>query len=307
MINFRYHVVSLAAVFLALAIGLVVGTTALNGPIADSLKVQLTALKNDNSNYRDQANQYRDQLSRTGDFAAEIAPSLLTGKLTGRKVLLVVLPGGSDYLDGVTAMLNTAGAKITAKVTIQDKFFDAGNNLELLNMAGEASQPTIPANLLPKNSDGVETSAALLAEGLQQQPGTTVTLTDLTAMLTAYTKKNNITVDKGAVPGADWTVIISGLPPVDHDAAKKAQSAVTLTDQFAAGRPVVVAGNGVGVGNLVSAIRDDPALSSKIATVDNADTTQGQLVAALTTIKLIDTGKVGHYGLAAGSSSQIPK
>ena len=35
MINFRYHVVSLTAVFLALAIGLVVGTAALNGPVAD--------------------------------------------------------------------------------------------------------------------------------------------------------------------------------------------------------------------------------------------------------------------------------
>jgi len=34
VINFRYHVVSLTAVFLALAIGLVVGTAALNGPVA---------------------------------------------------------------------------------------------------------------------------------------------------------------------------------------------------------------------------------------------------------------------------------
>ena len=39
MINFRYHVVSLAAVFLALAIGLVVGTAAANGPIADTMVV----------------------------------------------------------------------------------------------------------------------------------------------------------------------------------------------------------------------------------------------------------------------------
>jgi hypothetical protein len=45
VINFRYHVVSLTAVFLALAIGLVVGTAALNGPVADSLKNQISALK----------------------------------------------------------------------------------------------------------------------------------------------------------------------------------------------------------------------------------------------------------------------
>ena len=44
MINFRYHVVSLTAVFLALAIGLVVGTAALNGPAADALNDQVDAL-----------------------------------------------------------------------------------------------------------------------------------------------------------------------------------------------------------------------------------------------------------------------
>ena len=44
MINFRYHVVSLTAVFLALAIGLVVGTAALNGPAADALGEQVDAL-----------------------------------------------------------------------------------------------------------------------------------------------------------------------------------------------------------------------------------------------------------------------
>ena len=57
MINFRYHVVSLTAVFLALAIGLVVGTAALNGPVADSLKDQVQGLNRDNSNLREQQNQ----------------------------------------------------------------------------------------------------------------------------------------------------------------------------------------------------------------------------------------------------------
>ena len=37
MISFRYHLVSIIAVFLALALGIVVGTTALNGPITKDL------------------------------------------------------------------------------------------------------------------------------------------------------------------------------------------------------------------------------------------------------------------------------
>src|SRR3954471_24105052 len=120
VINFRYHVVSLTAVFLALAIGLVVGTAALNGPVADTLKDRVDALSNDNSNYREQANQYREELSRTQEFATEVSPALLSGKLTGRKILVVVLPSGQDYSDGVVKMLNVAGATITGTVTVQD-------------------------------------------------------------------------------------------------------------------------------------------------------------------------------------------
>jgi copper transport outer membrane protein MctB len=306
VINFRYHVVSLTAVFLALAIGLVVGTAALNGPVADNLQAQVTALSKDNSNFRDQANQYRDELNRTQDFAAELAPALLDGKLAGRRILLIALPGSQDYVDQVKQMLTVAGATITAKVTVQDKFFDPVNNTELLDLAATGSQPTIPSTGLPLNSDGVETSSALLALGLQQH-AQEVSPADLTALLTAYTKQGYIAVDNGAKGDADSTVIVAGLPPVDKDAAKKAQSAVTLATEFAKERPLVVAGNGVGDGNLISEIRADPTLVKTISTVDNGSTTQGQVATAMAVVERVVQGRAGQYGVSAGATSQVPK
>ena len=306
MINFRYHVVSLTAVFLALAIGLVVGTAALNGPVADSLKDQVTALSKDNSNFRDQANQYRDELNRAQDFATEVAPALLSGKLAGRKLVLMALPGSQDYVEQVKSMLAIAGATITARVTVQDKFFDPANNTELLDLAEAGSQPTIPAAGLPLNSDGVETSSALLALALAQRTPE-VAKNDLTAVLSAYTKAGYLAVDKDAVGGAEAIVIVSGLPPVDKDAARKAQSAVTLATQFAKDKPLVVAGNGVGDGNLVSEIRKDPTLVKTISTVDNGSTTQGQLATALAVVERVVQARVGQYGLSAGATSLVPK
>ena len=44
MIDFRYHLVSLIAVFLAVALGIVIGTTALNEPILADIENQVTAL-----------------------------------------------------------------------------------------------------------------------------------------------------------------------------------------------------------------------------------------------------------------------
>ena len=306
MINFRYHVVSLTAVFLALAIGLVVGTAALNGPVVDTLKDRVDALSKDNSNYREQANQYRDELNGSQDFVTELSPALLNGKLTGHKILVVVLPTGKDYVDGVTSMLKVAGATITGQLTVEDKFFDPGNAYELLDLAERASQPTVQAEGLPKNSDGVETSSALLALALLAKTPA-VTEQDLTAVLTAYTEPGYIGISKDMVAGAEATVVVSGLPPVDRDAGKKNQNAVMLTNQFSRNKPVVVAGNGIGEGNLVSEVRGDPTLVKEVSTVDNVSTRQGQLATALTVIERVIGGKVGQYGVSAGASSQVPK
>jgi hypothetical protein len=306
VINFRYHVVSLTAVFLALAIGLVVGTAALNGPVADTLRNRVDALSKDNSNYREQANQYRDQLNRTQDFATEVSPTLLDGRLAGRKIVVMVLPSGQDYAEGVIDMLKVAGAKITGTVTVQDKFFDPANAFGLLNLADKAEQPTVPADGLPLNSDGVETSSALLAVALLQRP-VPVTPADLTSVLTAYTESGYISVSDDVVPGAEATVVVSGLPPVDRDAAKKNQNAVTFTAQFANDRPVVVGGNGIGDGNLVAEIRADPKLVKSISTVDNVSTEQGQVATAMTAVERVVAGRVGHYGLSAGATTLVPK
>jgi Copper transport outer membrane protein, MctB len=306
VINFRYHVVSLTAVFLALAIGLVVGTAALNGPVADTLRNQVTAVSQDNSNLRDQQNQFRDELNRAQDFASEVSPALLNGKLAGRKILVLALPGSNDYVDQVISMLTVAGAGITAKVTVQDKFFDPLNNGELLELAENASQPTVPAEGLPTNSYGPETASALLARALQQQTQP-VSAGDLTAVLTAYSELGYIAVDDGAAAGAEATVIVSGLPAVDQDAAKKSQAAVTLATQFAKDKPMVVAGDGVIDGSLVAQVRADPALVKTISTVDNAGSTQGQLATALTVVERVVGGKTGQYGVAAGATSLVPK
>ena len=62
--------VSLTAVFLALAIGLVVGTAALNGPVADSLKERVNGLSKDNSLMRQSVNNLQKELDMEEDFAA---------------------------------------------------------------------------------------------------------------------------------------------------------------------------------------------------------------------------------------------
>jgi Copper transport outer membrane protein, MctB len=309
VINFRYHVVSLTAVFLALAIGLVVGTAALNGPVADSLKNTVTALRKDNQQLRDAVGSLQDEVNREEDFAAEAAPILLDGKLTGRRILIVTMPRGQEHADGVIEMLQMAGATVTGRIDVQDKFVNPDSNNDLLGLAARSAQPSVPAAGLPGNSNGAETCSAQLASALLDRPGSAneATEADRRAVLSAYSTNGFIVVDDRVTGPADTVVVVSGPAHVDGDSAAKDRAVVTVATQFDKAAPLVVAGSGAGDGNVVAAVRADPALAKTISTVDNANTSQGQVVTALATIEQVRLGQVGQYGLGAGATSLLPK
>jgi hypothetical protein len=312
VINFRYHVVSLTAVFLALAIGLVVGTAALNGPLADSLNERVNGLTKQNQQLRDQVGQLQEDVSREEDFAAQAAPFMLGGTLTGRRVVVVTMPSADGkHADGVIEMLNIAGAKVTGKVEIRDKFTNPENNVALLDLAHEVMPTTVTDP--PRNSNGVETSSDLLAAVLLDHTPA-VSAADQRAVLTAYKVQDYLAEAVPVTGTADAVIVVAGPPYVDREAATKNAAVVTLVTQFDEAGPIVLAGNGVaGDGNAVADVRDDPALGKLVSTVDNVATPQGRVVTVLALVEQGRPGAIGsvlpagHYGTEPGSTSLMPK
>jgi Copper transport outer membrane protein, MctB len=304
VINFRYHVVSLTAVFFALAIGLVVGTAALNGPVADSLREQVTSLGQQNQELRDRVNHLNEDVNSREQFAEQLAPVVLANRLTGARVLIVTTPTGGDYADNVARMLTTAGAKITGTVPITDKFVDPAQNDELLDLAHTSLPPSVTTGL-PTNSDGVEASAALLAAVLLERTPT-VAEADRRTVLAVYASKGYLGQLSTITGPADAAVVLSGPPATDKDAARRNAAVVTLVAQFdRAGNVVVAASADAGSGNVVAVVRGDAVLSKEVSTVDNVGTPQGRLVTAWAVADRIG-GKVGHYGIGSGASL-LPK
>lgn len=310
MINFRYHVVSLTAVFLALAIGLVVGTAALNGPVADSLKENVNALRKDNQQMRQSVNSMQKELELEEDFAAEMAQVVLPGKLTGRRVLVLSLPSGREHTEGVLKMLELAGANVTGRVDLQDKFVNPDSNNNLLELAVTAARPgSAPTSGLPGNGHGVETSSALLASVLvdRAQGSPAVSDADRRAVLSAYSNAGYLSTEGRITGAAEAVVLISGQPYVDKDSAKKDESVVKVAEQFDRSAALVVGGNGSAGGNVVAVVRGDPVLSQTISTVDNANTVQGQLVTTLALVQQVVEKKAGQYGVGDNAAALLPK
>ncbi|MBQ0981994.1 copper transporter [Micromonospora zamorensis] len=310
MINFRYHVVSLTAVFLALAIGLVVGTAALNGPVADSLEGQVTGLRKDNQNWRQTVSNMEKQLGMEEKFAEEMSQVVLPGTLTGRRVVVLSLPNGRDHTEGVLKKLQLGGATITGRVDLQDKFINPDNNSNLLELAVTAARPTAQTTGLPGNGHGVETSSALLASVLLDRTQGTAPVSDADrrAVLAAYNNAGYLTTDSNKVTGsAEAVVVVSGQPYVDKDSEKRDESVVKIAEQFDRTGSIVVAGNGSVGGNLVSVVRGDPVLAQTISTVDNANTGQGQLVTSLALVQQLTEKKAGQYGVGDNAASLLPR
>jgi hypothetical protein len=331
VINFRYHVVSLTAVFLALAVGLVLGSTVLNGPMLDALENRVNTLGRDNSQLREQVSFLEEEVDREQEFAAEAAPMLLRGTLTGQRVQLVVLPGGEDYVAGVSDALELADATVTGTVVLSEKFTHPQHRLgELLNLAHRVLPESVDADSLPANSDGVETSAALLAAVLfapagsvdavtpdEEDPATSegeangteaevVPQEDRRAVLSAYAAADYLTQEEPVDGPADLVVMVAGLPDSDSDADERNDAMLTTVGQFEQFGPVLVAASGIaGDGNVVVEVRDDPALSAEISTVDNASTPQGQTATGLAVAEHL-AGRVGHYGIGDGAERLLP-
>ncbi|HWB37263.1 MAG TPA: copper transporter, partial [Rugosimonospora sp.] len=286
MINFRYHVVSLTAVFLALAIGLVVGTAALNGPLSDNLKSQVSALSDQNTQYRSQVSQLVTEANKNEQFANEAAPLLLANRLASRDVVVVTMDGGDTYVDALTQDLALSGAKVTGKIVIDNKFFDPKNNEELLDLA----HAVLPASFTqaPLNSNAAETAGYLLGSVLLNQ-APAVPVDTMRNVLSAFDSLGYITVPKDFGGSASGMVFVAAQPYTDSSASGKNAAVLTLADQFDKVGAVVVAANGVaGSGNIVSAVRGDPALSKTISTVDNVATPAGRVATVLALVEQLE-------------------
>ena len=93
MVNFRFHIISLVAVFLALGIGVLMGSTVIDQATVKGLKNNLASYKHRSEAERKRANELADDLSRWDKFAEQARDQLLPGRLAGVPVLLVAVQG----------------------------------------------------------------------------------------------------------------------------------------------------------------------------------------------------------------------
>ena len=302
MIDFKYHLVSIIAVFLALAVGLVVGATALSGPALALLQKAETKVNHENAALLKGRQALQNQVSADQLFGAAAAPRLLPGLLADQKVVLVVAYNAAGTVTtGLTTALHQAGATVTGTVTLNQQFLDTSgaNEAHLKELAQKlAHDARVP--LPPQLSGPVgaqQAAAQVLAASLLTTGGPGLPSADSRAILSGLSQGGFITVSNGPnpPPPASLAVLVTpGGPPPQAGSEVLVATAVALRN---AGSGTVMAGavQSVGPLSVISAEVD----AGQVSTVDNADTELGQIMTVQALRQLLDHKPAGQFGIGA--------
>jgi hypothetical protein len=307
VIGFRYHLVSLAAVLLAVALGVLLGTTQLSGAIGDDQKTQIRNLSKENGDLQAQLKAAGARFRSDDAVTSQLAPKLVSNALKGAKIVVVATPQASDAgTEGVTKALQQAGATITGRVQLTDDYSDPRRAEDAKSFVTGGSQPA--GFQLPESEDAGVLSGALLSYALLGDKKGDPAAATTSEILSGFGTLKMLRVTADAVTPGDLAVVVGDGPVTAADPAPRLAALTALVSSLDnAGKGVVVAGGSGAAGStgLIGAVRADQGLASAVSSVDDADRPVGQ-VATVFALAQESAGRNGQYGTAAGAEGPFP-
>jgi hypothetical protein len=309
VIDFRYHIVSIVAVFLALALGLFIGSTSLRGPVASFISKTTEQVAGKNRQLKADNSGLQDNLRDEQRFETAAEPYIVGNKLAGQSVVVVSAPG----VDGrtrtnVIKSLTAAGATVSGDVRLQDPLLDPEQRTFLETLSARLK---VPGHAVPSGT-GPQRAVKLLAEVLGTRPqSSAVPAAAATRVLSGFADGGLLTVNGGVPHSASLAVLIAPPPPSATADPKLVQAQDDLLldlaralDRSAVG--ALVAGPVTsGETGLLKAARIDKDLSADVSTVDGIDLPRG-LIATVLALAEQAKGGVGSYGTRSGSQEPLP-
>jgi hypothetical protein len=276
----RYHTASLVAVFIALAIGILIGV-GLAGDVVSGASQELEqSLRSDLDEANEESDRLATELEREREFGSRAYPALVAGRMAGIELALIGL--GSlprETAADVEAAIEPAGARLAA-IAVVEMPPDAE---ELAASAGRRYSGAARGGQ-PLSRLGEDLGAELAGGGALVERVRDVLFARFSGEL-------------AEVEG----LILVGSPPGDLDEDQQA-----LSDALRDGLLSGIAGNGAEVAGAERTDTDPATLApisdAGIATVDHVD-----LVAGKVSLVLSLLGAGGDFGVKEGAEGFLPE
>ncbi|OBC07541.1 channel-forming protein [Mycobacterium sp. 852013-50091_SCH5140682] len=307
MISLRAHAISLAAVFLALAIGVALGSGLLSNTVLSGLRDDKQQLAHQIDSLTEDKNALNQKLTAAGEFDAQLAPRMVRDALKDKSVVVFRTPDAADGdVDAIARIIGQAGGTVSGAVSMTKEFVEANSADKLLSVV---NSPVVPAGkqLNTVALDQGSQAGDLLGMALLIDRNPTVPPVDDTSRNTVLTalRDTGFLSYNGHVGAANTAVIVTG-GPLGDDGGNRGTTVARLAAGLAPhGSGVVLVGrdgSGSGTGP-VAVVRSDAGLTAAVSTVDDADTSAGQITTVLALGELAAGGRPGQYGTGRGAAS----
>jgi hypothetical protein len=276
----RYHAASLAAVFLALAIGILIGAEFGGDVVSNTRKSLEKSLLGNLSDARNRSDELASELGRSNEFAEGVYPVLVRNKLAGRRIGVLALGNLSgDVSSDIEDALGPTGARLVAVGVVRE-------TPDLGDLAAELSETRFLD--LESNPDSVEA----LGTGLGRQIVLGGSLLDRVGS-TLFSRAS------GRFGNIDGLIIVRDQPdeldPVDRTAVGRLETG--LVDGIAATRTTAVG---------VETTGTDPSSISFFESHGTSSVDDIDLVAGRVAMVFALLGAEGSFGIKDSSDRLLP-
>jgi hypothetical protein len=304
VISLRQHAISLAAVFLALAVGVVLGSGFLSNVMVSGLRDETRNLHGQVDSLNGEKDVLNAKLGSANAFDAQMAGRMVHDALSGKSLVIFRAPDAKDEdVDAVSKIVGQAGGAVTGTVTLTQEFVDA-NSAEKLHSVVNSSVLPAGAQLSTQLVDQGSQAGDLLGIALliNRDPAVPPVDDPQRDTVLAALRDTGFISFKGDVNqhigASNAAVVISG-GSLSNDAGNQGVSVARFAAALAPhGSGVVLAGrDGSSDGPAAVGIaRADAAVTPVISTVDDVDVESGRVTAVLGVADLINGGHTGQYG-----------
>ena len=307
MIDFRYHLVSLISVFLALAVGVVLGAGPLQNSLGTALNDQVTALRENRNATQAKLEQTETAVNERDSYITQAATSLLPGTLASKNVAMVLLPDAkAEDADAIGTQLKNAGATVTGRVSLTSTWVDLSRENYRSTFSGQVQGHL--DSTTSKDANGILGEA--LAKALTANDDSSRVLMDMLSVTVDKSGTPFISVDSTPTAAAEMIVVVGPRPQassgkgatVEASPGEDPKAWAKALEGTAGRAPTVVVGSADGDGGVVGIIRSE---KTKVTTIDSV----GQIAASVSTpLALASTraGTTGHYGFDKGAEAVMP-
>lgn len=310
MVDFRYLLITVVAIFLALTIGILMGSGFFAEPVRKNLEDRVEAVRNQNADLLGQINELESAIGHNNRFAEAVEPYIVDNRLQGHQVVLFTFADSDgSIVEEETTVLEQAAADLVSTITITEDFELSGQEEADELAAALDSTATDKEALRQAAARTLGTTVAAAGDSLPGQTQDPGTVARLEGTVDALEQAGFITVDRKVQgqtipPGALFLVTGGSVDPPAFDAAAFARTlGASLASRDA---DVVVTESTESVWGLVASIRDDGDARAVVSTVDDAEDVEGRIAMVLAFVQPSEE-PAGHYGIEDGADAVIPE